>query len=274
MRAGRAAKSAITAPPFVSDSSGWCFTLAGTPRVRHPACHTHRMYGERLAKWDRAMEWPLTIAALVFFAAYASRSSPVSPANLRAARRGGSSGSRGGCSSSTTSRASTITENRGEVVHPPPPRPRDRGASDAAAAAADAVPHVHRDHPARRRRHSSAAESCCSRSARRCSSSSSRDSRSSTPSTASGNIKSFGDAIWWSFVTMTTVGLRRLLPGHHHRAHRRRRPHDRRNHAHRRHHGDARLVDRRARVERDGEGRRDRGSGRDRCAPRSASSSR
>ena len=29
------------------------------------------MYGERLAKWDRAMEWPLTIAALVFFAAYA-----------------------------------------------------------------------------------------------------------------------------------------------------------------------------------------------------------
>lgn len=29
------------------------------------------MYGERLAKWDRAMEWPLTGAALVFFAAYA-----------------------------------------------------------------------------------------------------------------------------------------------------------------------------------------------------------
>ena len=29
------------------------------------------MYGERLAKWDRAMEWPLTIAALIFFGAYA-----------------------------------------------------------------------------------------------------------------------------------------------------------------------------------------------------------
>jgi voltage-gated potassium channel len=29
------------------------------------------MYGERLAKWDRSMEWPLTITALVFFAAYA-----------------------------------------------------------------------------------------------------------------------------------------------------------------------------------------------------------
>src|SRR4051794_13836824 len=29
------------------------------------------MYGERLAKWDRAMEWPLTITALAFFAAYA-----------------------------------------------------------------------------------------------------------------------------------------------------------------------------------------------------------
>ena len=34
-------------------------------------CHNRRMYGERLAKWDRAMEWPLTGAALVFFAAYA-----------------------------------------------------------------------------------------------------------------------------------------------------------------------------------------------------------
>src|SRR6478736_2631970 len=29
------------------------------------------MYGERLAKWDRTMEWPLTITALAFFAAYA-----------------------------------------------------------------------------------------------------------------------------------------------------------------------------------------------------------
>lgn len=34
-------------------------------------CHNRGMYGERLAKWDRAMEWPLTVAALAFFAAYA-----------------------------------------------------------------------------------------------------------------------------------------------------------------------------------------------------------
>lgn len=29
------------------------------------------MYGARLAKWERTVEWPLTAAALVFFAAYA-----------------------------------------------------------------------------------------------------------------------------------------------------------------------------------------------------------
>lgn len=29
------------------------------------------MYGARLAKWERAVEWPLTAAAVVFFAAYA-----------------------------------------------------------------------------------------------------------------------------------------------------------------------------------------------------------
>lgn len=29
------------------------------------------MYGERLARWDKITEWPLTAAALVFFAAYA-----------------------------------------------------------------------------------------------------------------------------------------------------------------------------------------------------------
>jgi voltage-gated potassium channel len=29
------------------------------------------MYGSRLARWDKAMEWPLTVAALFFFFAYA-----------------------------------------------------------------------------------------------------------------------------------------------------------------------------------------------------------
>jgi voltage-gated potassium channel len=44
-------------------------TLRGGDSIRN--CHNRRMYGERLAKWDRSMEWPLTITALAFFAAYA-----------------------------------------------------------------------------------------------------------------------------------------------------------------------------------------------------------
>ncbi|WZH36837.1 MAG: ion channel [Microbacterium enclense] len=31
------------------------------------------MYGERLARWERAVEWPLVIAALIFLAAYATQ---------------------------------------------------------------------------------------------------------------------------------------------------------------------------------------------------------
>lgn len=31
------------------------------------------MYGERLERWSKAVEWPLTIAALVFFVAYATQ---------------------------------------------------------------------------------------------------------------------------------------------------------------------------------------------------------
>ncbi|WP_223622122.1 potassium channel family protein [Microbacterium sp. EST19A] len=31
------------------------------------------MYGERLERWSKAVEWPLTISALVFFVAYASQ---------------------------------------------------------------------------------------------------------------------------------------------------------------------------------------------------------
>ncbi len=31
------------------------------------------MYGERLARWERAVEWPLTIAAVVFLGAYAAQ---------------------------------------------------------------------------------------------------------------------------------------------------------------------------------------------------------
>lgn len=31
------------------------------------------MYGERLARWERAAEWPLVIAALIFLAAYAAQ---------------------------------------------------------------------------------------------------------------------------------------------------------------------------------------------------------
>lgn len=29
------------------------------------------MYGERIAKWEKAVEWPLTLAAVLFLAAYA-----------------------------------------------------------------------------------------------------------------------------------------------------------------------------------------------------------
>jgi hypothetical protein len=32
-----------------------------------------RVYGERLARWERAVEWPLTIAACAFLAAYATQ---------------------------------------------------------------------------------------------------------------------------------------------------------------------------------------------------------
>ena len=31
---------------------------------------------------------------------------------------------------------------------------------------------------------------------------------------ADANITTGGDALWWAVVTITTVGLRRLLPGH------------------------------------------------------------
>jgi voltage-gated potassium channel len=31
------------------------------------------MYGPRIAKWDKAAEWPLTIAAILFLIAYATQ---------------------------------------------------------------------------------------------------------------------------------------------------------------------------------------------------------
>jgi voltage-gated potassium channel len=36
-------------------------------------CDNRGMYGPRIAKWDKAAEWPLTIAAILFLIAYATQ---------------------------------------------------------------------------------------------------------------------------------------------------------------------------------------------------------
>src|SRR4051812_2349970 len=78
MRAVRATEWAIALPPSSRNRPVSAITLAPVPppvrtarRRRQVHCHNRGMYGERLNKWDRAMEWPLTITALAFLAAYA-----------------------------------------------------------------------------------------------------------------------------------------------------------------------------------------------------------
>ena len=43
---------------------------AGSPSAEEIG-YSGAMYGDRLARWDKLAEWPLAVAALLFFTAYA-----------------------------------------------------------------------------------------------------------------------------------------------------------------------------------------------------------